>query len=60
MALMRGTTMAVPGPAETAHHEHRALAGAIRTRDSEAAERATRHHINNAQSARLKLPFEPI
>lgn len=59
MALMRGTTMAVPGRGETAHSEHRNLANAIRARDPEAAERAARHHIHNAQSARLKLLFEP-
>lgn len=59
MALMRGTTMAVPGRGETAHGEHRRLADAIRARDPEAAERAARHHIHNAQSARLKLLFEP-
>ena len=60
MALMRGTTMAVPGRAETAHREHRSLADAIQTRDSEAAARAARQHINSAQSARLKLLFEPV
>lgn len=59
MALMRGTTMAVPGRAATAHDEHRGLVEAIRARDPDAAERAARHHINNAQSARLRLLFEP-
>jgi DNA-binding GntR family transcriptional regulator len=60
MALMRGTTMAVPGRAETAHGEHRSLTAAIKARDPEAAERAARRHINNAQRARLKLLFEPV
>lgn len=60
MALMRGTTMAVPGRAEKAHREHKILADAIRTRDADAAEGAARHHINNAQSARLKLLFEAV
>lgn len=59
MALMAGTTMAVPGRAGTAHAEHQALAAAIETRDPEAAERAARAHIRNAQGARLKLLFEP-
>ena len=60
MALMRGTTMAVPGRAKTANDEHRALADAIQARDPETAEQTARHHINNAQTARLKLIFEPV
>ncbi|MFT5174002.1 MAG: DNA-binding GntR family transcriptional regulator [Gammaproteobacteria bacterium] len=60
MALMRGTTMAVPGRAGTAHDEHRALVEAIRTRQSGAAERAARGHIHSAQTARLKLLFNAV
>lgn len=60
MALMAGTTMAVPGRAATARAEHGALADAIRARDPNASEEAARRHIRNAQSARLKLLFEPV
>ena len=59
MALMRGTTMTVPGRAHTALEEHSALAHAIQNRDSEAAEAAARSHIQAAQQARLKLSLEP-
>lgn len=59
MALMRGTTMTVPGRAHTALEEHSALAHAIQNRDSEAAEAAARNHIQAAQQARLKLSLEP-
>ena len=58
MALMRGTTMTVPGRAATAHGEHKALGDAVAARQPDAAERAARHHIHNAQSARLRLLFE--
>jgi DNA-binding FadR family transcriptional regulator len=60
MALMRGTSMAVPGRAETAHGEHRAPVEAIRSRQSAAAERAARGHIHSARSARLKLLFDAV
>lgn len=59
MALMRGTTMTVPGRAGTARNEHAALAQAIQSRNSEAAEIAARAHIQAAQQARLKLTLEP-
>jgi DNA-binding GntR family transcriptional regulator len=59
MALMRGTTMTVPGRANTALEEHSALAHAIKSRNSEAAEAAARSHIQAAQQARLKLSLEP-
>ncbi len=58
MALMRGTTMAVPGRGSSAHEEHTALAQAIRERDTDAAEAAARTHIQAAQEARLKLTLE--
>jgi len=58
LALMRGTTMAVPGRAGSAHDEHRALVEAIQSRQSGAAERTARGHIHSAQSARLKLLFD--
>lgn len=57
MALMRGTTMTIPGRAESARAEHATLANALRSRDPAAAEQAARTHIQNAQAARLKLLF---
>jgi len=58
LALLRGTTYAVPGRAETAAQEHRAVAEAIRQRDPEAAEHAARSHIASAQRARLYMMME--
>jgi DNA-binding GntR family transcriptional regulator len=55
MALLGGTSLRVSGRFETAHAEHLAIAAAISARDVEAAERAARAHIRNAQRARLKL-----
>jgi DNA-binding GntR family transcriptional regulator len=55
MALLGGTSLRVAGRFETAHAEHLAIAAAISARDVEAAERAARAHIRNAQRARLKL-----
>ena len=57
-ALLRGTTYAVAGRAQTAAAEHRALVEAIARRDQEAAEAAARLHIANAQRARLRLLLE--
>ncbi|MEM7562050.1 MAG: GntR family transcriptional regulator [Pseudomonadota bacterium] len=58
LALLNGTTFSVPGRAVTAAEEHRAIVEAIRARDPEAAERAARAHIANAQHARLRLILE--
>ncbi len=58
MALMRGTTMAVPGRAGSAREEHSALARAIKERNCDAAESAARLHIRNAQRARLVLALK--
>lgn len=55
MALLGGTSLRVAGRFETAHAEHLAITAAISARDVEAAERAARAHIRNAQRARLKL-----
>ena len=58
LALLRGTTFALPGRAETAAAEHRAIVKAIRERAPEAAEAAARAHIAAAQRARLRLLME--
>lgn len=55
LALLRGTTFAVPGRAQTAAAEHRQILEAIRNRDPEAAEAAARSHIAASQRARLQL-----
>lgn len=55
LALLRGTTFAVPGRAGTAAAEHGAILKAIRDRDPDAAEAAARNHIAAAQRARLQL-----
>ncbi|MHA1599659.1 MAG: GntR family transcriptional regulator, partial [Alphaproteobacteria bacterium] len=55
LALLRGTTFAVPGRAATAAAEHVAILKAIRDRDPDAAEAAARAHIAAAQRARLQL-----
>ena len=58
IALLRGTTFASPGRADTAANEHRAIVEAICDRDADAAEAAARVHIANAQRARLRLILE--
>ena len=55
LALLRGTTFAVPGRADTAAAEHGAILEAIRDRDADAAEAAARTHIAAARRARLEL-----
>ncbi|WP_417670388.1 GntR family transcriptional regulator [Roseibium sp.] len=59
LALLPNTTFSVEGRSEGAVNEHRAIVDAIRQRDAGAAERAARHHIEQAMQARLKLIFEP-
>lgn len=58
LALLRGTTYSVPGRAETASKEHRAIVEAIRNRDPDAAEAAARAHVANNHKARLRLLLE--
>lgn len=58
LALLRGTTFAVPGRAGTAAEEHRAIVEAIRGRNPERAESAARTHIAAAHRARLRLLLE--
>ena len=40
---------------ETALREHRAIVSAIEARDPAAAEAAVRHHVRQAQQARIKM-----
>lgn len=58
LALLRGTTYAVPGRAQSAAAEHREIVEAICTRNADAAELAARAHIGAAQRARLRLLLE--
>ena len=58
LALLQGTTYSVPGRAETAAREHRAIVEAIRNRDPDEAEAAARRHVANNHKARLRLLLE--
>ncbi len=57
LALLKSTTYEVPGRPDQARREHQKIADAIRRRDPDAAERATRAHIDSAEIARLELLF---
>jgi len=57
LALLKSTTYEVPGRPDQARREHSKIAEAIRRRDPDAAERATRAHIDSAEIARLELLF---
>lgn len=57
LALLKSTTYEVPGRPDQARREHQKIAEAIRRRDADAAERATRAHIDSAEVARLELLF---
>ena len=59
LALLKSTTYEVPGRPDQARQEHQRIAEAIRRRDPDAAERATRIHIDSAEIARLELLFGP-
>jgi DNA-binding GntR family transcriptional regulator len=59
LALLKSTTYEVPGRPDQARQEHLKIAEAIRRRDPDAAERATRNHIDSAEIARLELLFGP-
>lgn len=60
LALLRGTTFAVPGRPETAAAEHRAILSGIRARDPDTAETAARAHIAAAQRTRLRLLVDEV
>lgn len=57
LALLPSTTFSVPGRAEAARSEHRAILDAIEKRDANAAEKAARDHIGQALKGRLELLF---
>ncbi|MEM8688446.1 MAG: GntR family transcriptional regulator [Pseudomonadota bacterium] len=58
LALLRGTTYAVPGRPASALSEHEAIVSAIRARKPKDAEDAARAHIAAAQKCRLQLMAE--
>lgn len=57
LALLPNTTFSVPGRAEAAQAEHRAILDAIERRDPAEAEKAACDHIGQALEGRLKLLF---
>lgn len=57
LALLPDTTFSVPGRAEAARAEHRAVVEAIERRDPAGAENAARAHIAGALDGRLRMLF---
>lgn len=57
LALLGGSMLSDPKRAEQTLHEHAEIVEAIKARDPDAAEQATRRHIRTAQVARLKRRF---
>ena len=57
LALLPDTTFMVPGRAEAAVDEHRAIIAAIEAGQPDTAELAARTHITAAMDARLTLLF---
>lgn len=55
MALVSGTTLAIPERGRTSIAEHDAIVSAIENRDEDGAEQAARTHIYNAYKTRLRL-----
>jgi DNA-binding GntR family transcriptional regulator len=55
MALLPGTTYALPGRAVEVMQEHERVLGAIVARDPDQAARAMREHIQNAAQFRLRM-----
>lgn len=58
MALLGMTTLSLTGRSDTARQEHQEILDAIEARDQPRAEAAARHHIREAQRARLRLMFD--
>lgn len=58
LALLGESTLHDPRRAEQTLQEHEAIVAAIKRRDPDAAEQATRAHIRTAQLERLKRRFE--
>ncbi|WP_043830812.1 GntR family transcriptional regulator [Muricoccus aerilatus] len=59
LALLGGTTLAVPRRGAESVEEHAAIVAAIEARDAEAAEAAARRHIRNAFKVRIGLSTRP-
>ncbi|WP_458093806.1 GntR family transcriptional regulator [Roseomonas sp. WA12] len=59
LALLAGTTLAVPKRGAESVEEHAAIVAAIEARDAEAAEAAARRHIRNAFKVRIGLEHGP-
>jgi DNA-binding GntR family transcriptional regulator len=55
LSLLQTSTFSVPGRQEIADREHRAIVAAIESRNAEAAETASRFHIQEAQRFRLLM-----
>lgn len=55
LALLRDTTFAIEGRPRTADAEHMMIVDAIEKHDPDAAERAARNHIRQAQQLRMQL-----
>ncbi|WP_424136392.1 GntR family transcriptional regulator [Roseomonas chloroacetimidivorans] len=55
LALLAGTTLAVPNRGAESVEEHEAIVAAIERRDAAAAEASARQHIRNAFKARIGL-----
>jgi DNA-binding GntR family transcriptional regulator len=55
LGLLRHSTFVLPGSIELAHREHLQIITAIRERNSAAAERLAREHVNHALAMRLEL-----
>jgi DNA-binding GntR family transcriptional regulator len=55
IALLGPTTMGMEGRLKRAHEEHRRIVAAIEARDSAAAEKAARAHVDQALAMRRKM-----
>ena len=58
LSLLQSTTFSLPERQAAAYAEHGEIVSAIALHDSEAAERAARHHIGEAQKARIRIMLE--
>ena len=55
LALLSGTTLALPGRGADSIAEHASIVDAIEARDEDGADAAARRHIFNAYKVRLRL-----
>ncbi len=60
LSLLQNTTFSLPERHKSASREHREIVAAIERRDSETAEATSRHHIREAQQARLRMLVEQM